>query len=231
VRGRSERPDLQQTAEIRSVLIKPRPLDLGWTSGIQWSARSRWLVLITAAPLVSAVRSRRRRGHGHDEGLGDWGRTRAHSGQHGGLNRGHNAGAGALEGAERGGVARRRHELAPTSNRAKTRATNRKIRAWGGCSPEEETLEHQGNGGDAGMAQVNGGGLQLHGENAGECGPSKLERLGANREVSRVAREGAELTEATDAADARRRPRNGGEPSAEFHRRMRRARERVREFS
>jgi hypothetical protein len=31
----------------------------------------------------------------------------------------------------------------------------------------------------------------------------KLERLGANKEVSYVAGEGAELTEATDAIDAR----------------------------
>jgi hypothetical protein len=44
--------------------------------------------------------------------------------------------------------------------------------------------------------------------------------------VSRVAGEGAKLTEATDATDVRRRPRDGGEPSAEFHGRVRRARER-----
>jgi hypothetical protein len=85
---------------------------------------------VAAAP-VSAARSRRRRGHGHDKGLGDWERTRAHSGRHGGLNRGHNAGAGALEGIEHGGAAQRRRELALASNRAKNRATNEEIGAWG----------------------------------------------------------------------------------------------------
>jgi hypothetical protein len=69
-------------------------------------------------------------------------------------------------------------------------------------------------------------GLRLHGENVGERRPGKLERLGANQEVSRVAGEGAELTEATDAAVARRQPQNGDEPSAEFHGCVRRARER-----
>jgi hypothetical protein len=66
-----------------------------------------------------------------------------------------------------------------------------------------ETLEHRGNDGDARTPRVDGGGLRLHGENADERGPGELERLGANREVSRVAGEGAELTEATDATDAR----------------------------
>ena len=50
------------------------------------------------------------------------------------------------------------------------------------------------------MARLDDGGLWLHGENAGERGPCELERVGANREVSRVAGEGAELTEATNAA-------------------------------
>jgi hypothetical protein len=36
----------------------------------------------------------------------------------------HNTGTGAPEGAERGGVAQRQRRFAPTSNRAKTRATN-----------------------------------------------------------------------------------------------------------
>jgi hypothetical protein len=39
-------------------------------------------------------------------------------------------------------------------------------------------------------------GLQLDGENAGECGPGELEGLRANQEVSHVADEEAELTEA-----------------------------------
>jgi hypothetical protein len=61
--------------------------------------------LITAAPPVSAVRSRRKRGHDHDKGLGYWGRTRAHSRRHGALNRGHNAGVGAPKGADCDGAA------------------------------------------------------------------------------------------------------------------------------
>jgi hypothetical protein len=79
------------------------------------------------------------------------------------------------------------------------------------------------------MPRVEGGGLWLHGENAGERGPGEIERLGANRKVSRIAGEGAELTEATDVTYTRRRPRNGGGPSAGFHRHVRRARERERE--
>jgi hypothetical protein len=50
------------------------------------------------------------------------------------------------------------------------------------------------------MARVDGG-LQLHRENANERGPGKLEWLGANREVSRVAGEGVKLIKATDATD------------------------------
>jgi hypothetical protein len=71
-------------------------------------------------------------------------------------------------------------------------------------------------------------GLQLHGENAGERRPGEIEGLGANQRVSRVAGEGAELTEASDAADARRRPQNDGGASSELHGRVRRARERER---
>jgi hypothetical protein len=74
--------------------------------------------------------------------------------------------------------------------------------ALGGCSPQEETLEHRGNGGDTGMARVDSCELWLHREDAGERGPGELERLGANREVSRVADEGAKLTKATNATDA-----------------------------
>jgi hypothetical protein len=58
------------------------------------------------------------------------------------------------------------------SNRVKTRAAKGEIGAWGGCSPQEETMEHRGNGGDAGMAW--GGGLWLHGENAGKHGSGEL---------------------------------------------------------
>jgi hypothetical protein len=82
----------------------------------------------------------------------------------------------------------------------KTRAIKGEIGAQGGCSSQEETLEHRGNDEDAGMARVDGG-LQLHRENANERGPGKLEWLGANREVSRVAGEGVKLIKATDATD------------------------------
>jgi hypothetical protein len=75
------------------------------------------------------------------------------------------------------------------------------------------------------MARVDGGGLWLHGEDADECGPGELERLGANREVSRVADEGAKLAKATNATDARLRPQNDSDPSVEFHRRAQSERE------
>jgi hypothetical protein len=87
--------------------------------------------LIAAVPPISTTRSRRRRGHDHCEGLGYWGKARAHSERHGGLNHRHDTGVGAPEGVDRGGVAQRRHRLAPKSNRAKDRATNEEIRAWG----------------------------------------------------------------------------------------------------
>jgi hypothetical protein len=88
-----------------------------------------------------------------------------------------------------------------------------------------ETLEHRGNDGDARTPRVDGGELWLHGENADERGLGELERLGAIRKVSHVAGEGDELTEATDTADARRQAQNDSLPLAEFHGRVRRARE------
>ena len=45
--------------------------------------------------------------------------------------------------------------------------------------------------------------LRLYGEKACEHGPGETEGLGANQRVSHVAGEDVELTEATDAADAR----------------------------
>jgi hypothetical protein len=45
--------------------------------------------------------------------------------------------------------------------------------------------------------------LRLHREKADERGPGEIEGLGANQRVSHIAGEEAELTEATDAADAR----------------------------
>jgi hypothetical protein len=76
----------------------------------------------------------------------------------------------------------------------------------GGCSPREETLESRSNDRDAGTPRVKGGGAPAARENSGEHGPGGPEGLGANRGVSRVADGEAELTEATGAARARRRP-------------------------
>jgi hypothetical protein len=64
--------------------------------------------------------------------------------------------------------------------------------------------------------------LRLHGEGAGERGPSEPEGLGANQRVSRFASDETELTEARDAADARRRPWN----TTELHEHACRERER-----
>jgi hypothetical protein len=61
-------------------------------------------------------------------------------------------------------------------------------------------------GGNTGKPWFDGGGLRLHGEVSGERGPDEPEGLGANRGVSRVADDEAELTEATGAAMAGRRP-------------------------
>jgi hypothetical protein len=74
VRGRSKRLDQQRATEIRLVLIKPRPLDIGWMSGIQRPARLGRPILSAAASLVPKARSRRWRGHGHDKALGGLGK-------------------------------------------------------------------------------------------------------------------------------------------------------------
>jgi hypothetical protein len=97
-------------------------------------------------------------GNDHGRALGTWGRTRAHLGQSGEHDRGHNASAEALEGAERGGMVPRWQESTLASNHAKTRAINREIGAQGGCSPREETLDSRTNGEDAGTPRVDGGG-------------------------------------------------------------------------
>jgi hypothetical protein len=73
-------------------------------------------------------------------------------------------------------------------------------------------------------------GIRLHGENVSERGPGKIEGLGANQRLSRVAGEGVELTGATDAAGAQRRPQNDGGVSVEIHRGTRRARGTARQF-
>jgi hypothetical protein len=64
----------------------------------------------------------------HGRALGDWEKAQARSGRHGRLNHGHNAGAGAPEGAERGRVAQQRRKLAPASNYADTSAVTGEIR-------------------------------------------------------------------------------------------------------
>ena len=56
--------------------------------------------------------------------------------------------------------------------------------------------------------------LRLHGENSGEHGLGKPERLGANRGVSGADDDKAELTEAADTAGAQRRLQNGRETMA-----------------
>jgi hypothetical protein len=51
--------------------------------------------------------------------------------------------------------------------------------------------------------------LRLPSEEVGERGPGEPEGLGANQEVSHVAGEGAELTEATGAIETQQQPQNG----------------------
>jgi hypothetical protein len=68
--------------------------------------------------------------------------------------------------------------------------------------------------------------LRLHVEKAGERGPGETEGLGANQRVSHVADEEAELTEATDATEARRWPQNGRWITIKVHGYTHRARER-----
>jgi hypothetical protein len=143
-------------------------------------------------------------GNGHDRALGTWGRSLACSGRHGEHDRGNNASAEAPEGAEHVGMAPRRRGSTPMSNRAKTRAINREIGAWGGCSPREETLEPPSNDRDIGTPRVDVGGAPAARENSGERALGKLEGLGAYRGVSRVTDDEAKLTEATSAARARR---------------------------
>jgi hypothetical protein len=101
------------------VPIKPRPLVLGWTSGIQRPARSGWPVLIAEARAWSRQRFR---GLGKDLGAlrATW-QTQPCAQRR----------RGAPKGAEHGKVAQRRRRLNPVSNRVKNRATNGEIGAWG----------------------------------------------------------------------------------------------------
>jgi hypothetical protein len=113
---------------------------------------------------------------------------------------------GASEGVEHGGVAQWRHGSTPTRNYADTRAVTSKIRAWEGFSPRVQTQGRLSDGGDTGKPRADGGGLRLNGEVSGERRPGEPEGLGADRGVSQVANDEAELIEATGAARARRRP-------------------------
>jgi hypothetical protein len=79
------------------------------------------------------------------EGLGYYGKARAHSRQHGELNHRHDTGVGAPEGADRDESAQWQCRLASASNRTKDTATNREIRAWGllTSSGDSEALEQR----------------------------------------------------------------------------------------
>jgi hypothetical protein len=122
-------------------------------------------VLSEAAPLNLAARSHWRRGERPRQGSRDLGkdsgafratwRTRPWAQRRRGGTRGRIT--------RQGGPTARGSTSA--SNRAKTRAINREIGAWGGCSPREETLEHRSNGGDTWTPRVDGGGaLTARGE-------------------------------------------------------------------
>jgi hypothetical protein len=129
VRGRSERPGLQRAAEIRSIIIKPRPPDFGWTSGIQQPEQLGRPVLSAALPLIPTARSRRRRGDDHSKaprGFGKnsgalratwqtqpWARHRRRG----------------TRGRRPSVAAQRRRKLAPASNYTDTRAIIGEIRA------------------------------------------------------------------------------------------------------
>jgi hypothetical protein len=58
--------------------------------------------------------------------------------------------------------------------------------------------------------------LWLHGEEAGERGPSEPEGLGANQKASHVAGEGAELSKTTGAVETQRWPQNGRRTTTSF---------------
>jgi hypothetical protein len=152
-----ERLDLHRTVEIRSVLIKSRPPDLGWMSEIQRPARSGRPVLSAVALLDPAARFHRRRGQPRQgsRGLGKgsgtfratW-RTQLRA-QHR---------RRAPEGAERDGAAQRRRKLAPASNYADTRAVTGELRVWEGCSARVQTQGRLSDGGDASKTRVDGSG-------------------------------------------------------------------------
>jgi hypothetical protein len=65
------------------------------------------------------------------------------------------------------------------------------------------------NGREAEKSWVDGGGLRLRKKCSGERGLGKTKMKRANRGVSQVADDEAELTEATDGGRARRRSQNG----------------------
>jgi hypothetical protein len=98
----------------------------------------------------------------------------------------------------------------------------------GSCSPRVETLEHRSNGGTQGDLGSTATELRLQGEEAGERGPGEPAGLGANRKMSHVAGEEAELTEATGVAETQQRPQNGRRTTASFTARAQNERDRAR---
>jgi hypothetical protein len=100
VRGeRGERSDLDWRAEIRSALIKSKPPDLRQTPEIQRLATGRgwrWRRSVSRRGLAGDE------GDDHGEALRVLGIARARSGRSDDPDRGHHAGAGALESAGHG---------------------------------------------------------------------------------------------------------------------------------
>jgi hypothetical protein len=98
----------------------------------------------------------------------------------------------------------------------------------GGCSPRVETLEHLSNGGMLGDLGSTVAELWLQGEEAGGRGLGEPKGLGANRKMSHVAGEKAELTKATGVAETQQRPQNWRWTTASFTTRVQSERERER---
>jgi hypothetical protein len=139
----------------------------------------------------------------------DAGKGTGRFGWHSGHGRRHDTGVGASKSCSMRRCSPMTAQTTLASVCTNNRAVHEKLRAWRSCSPREETLKRLSNGGDAGLPWVDGSGLRLQRENTGERGPGETEGLRANQRVSHVASEEAELTEATDAVDARRQSQNG----------------------
>jgi hypothetical protein len=90
-------------------------------------------------------------------------------------------------------------------------------------------MERLRNGGDAGRPWVDDGGASVARGGGRGARTERNRGVGANQRVPHVAGEEVELTEATNAADARRRPQNGRQITTELHGRAQSERERERE--